>query len=136
MSSSYGSASIEGIGFAIPSNEVSKIVDDLMKFGYVTGKPQLGISCQDVTETISQMYNLPVGIYITNVTENSAAEDAGLKSGDVITEIDGKKVETSSELTAEKNKHSAGDKVEITYVREGEERHTQLILDEVKNTKD
>ena len=61
MSSSYSSqASIEGIGFAIPSNEVAKIVDDLMQYGYVTGKPQLGISCQDVTETISRMYNLPV----------------------------------------------------------------------------
>ena len=55
LSSSYGSASIEGIGFAIPSNETTAIVKDLMEFGYVTGKPQLGISCQNVTETISQM---------------------------------------------------------------------------------
>lgn len=132
MSSSYGSASIEGIGFAIPSDEVSKIVDDIMKYGYVTGKPQLGISCQDVTETISQMYNLPVGVYVTDVTEGSAADIAGLESGDVITEIDGKEVSTSEELTAEKNKHSAGDKVKITYIRSGKERHTEITLDEAK----
>lgn len=66
MSASYSETSIEGIGFAIPSNEVSEIIDDIMEYGYVTGKPQLGISCQDVNETISQMYNLPVGVYITD----------------------------------------------------------------------
>ena len=96
MSSSYGSASIEGIGFAIPSNETSKIIDDLMEYGYVTGKPQLGISCQDVTETISQMYNMPVGVYVTDVSENSAAEKAGLQSGDIITAVDGKEVSSTA----------------------------------------
>ena len=55
MSASYSEASIDNIGFAIPSNETAQIVDDLMKYGFVTGKPQLGISCQDVTETIAQM---------------------------------------------------------------------------------
>lgn len=132
MSSSYGSASIEGIGFAIPSNEVSKIVDDLMEYGYVTGKPQLGISCQDVTDTISQMYNMPVGIYVTDVSRNSAADEAGLQSGDVIVAVDDKEVSTSEELNAEKNKHSAGDTIEITYIRSGKEKTTEVVLDEVK----
>ena len=65
-----------------------------MEYGYVTGKPQLGISCQDVNETISKMYNLPVGVYITAVTEGSAAEKAGLQSGDVIIKVDGEEVKT------------------------------------------
>ena len=135
MSSSYSSsgASIEGIGFAIPSNEVSAIVDDLMKYGYVTGKPQLGISCQDVTETISNMYNLPVGIYVTNVAEDGAAEKAGLQSGDVITAVDGEEVKTSAELTAKKNLHKAGESVELTYIRNGREHTVKVTLDEVKS---
>ncbi|MBR1592129.1 MAG: trypsin-like peptidase domain-containing protein [Ruminococcus sp.] len=134
MSSSYSSgASIEGIGFAIPSNEVSAIVDDLMKYGYVTGKPQLGISCQDVTDTISNMYNIPVGIYVTNVADGGAAEKAGLQSGDVITAVDGETVKTSEELTAKKNLHKAGESVEITYIRNGRENTVKVVLDEVKS---
>lgn len=132
MSSSYsGEASIEGIGFAIPSNEVSAIVDDIMNYGYVTGKPQLGISCQDVTETVSRMYNMPIGVYVVKVTDGSAAEKAGLKSGDIITEIDGIAVATSDELNAQKNLHSAGDTIEITYIRNGEEHKTSVELDEL-----
>lgn len=132
MSSSYGSASIEGIGFAIPSNEVSQIIDDLMSYGYVTGKPQLGISCQDVTENVSRMYNMPVGVYVTEVSEGSSAEKAGLQSGDIITAVDGEEISTSEELNAKKNMHSAGEKLEITYIRNGREKTTEAVLDEVK----
>jgi len=132
MSSSYGSASIEGIGFAIPSNETSRIIDDLMNYGYVTGKPQLGISCQDVTETISQMYNMPVGIYITDVSEDSASEKAGLQSGDIIIAVDGEDVETAEELNAKKNTHTAGDTIEVTYIRGGREKTAEITLDELK----
>lgn len=131
MSSTYSSgASIEGIGFAIPSNEAASIVDDLVKYGYVTGKPQLGISCQDVTETVSEMYNLPVGIYVTAVNEGSAAEKAGLRTGDIITAIDGETVKTAAELTARKNLHSAGERVKLTFIRSGEEKTIKLTLDE------
>lgn len=131
MSSTYSSgASIEGIGFAIPSNEVSSIVDDIMKYGYVTGKPQLGISCQDVTETIAQMYNMPVGVYVTAVSDGSAADKAGLQSGDVITAVDGREISTSEELNAQKNLHSAGDEIELTFVRNGSEHTVKVTLDE------
>ena len=132
MSSSYSTsgASIEGIGFAIPSNLTSSIIDDLMKYGYVTGKPQLGISCQDVTETISKMYDMPVGIYVYSVSEDSAADKAGIRKGDIIVAIDGKKVTTAAELTAEKNKHSAGEKVEIKFIRDEEEKTVKVTLDE------
>lgn len=138
MSSSYSSsgASIEGIGFAIPSNEVSSIVDDIMKYGYVTGKPQLGISCQDVTETISQMYGLPVGAYITAVSEESAADKAGLRKGDIITAVDGKEIATTEELNAQKNLHSAGDEIELTYIRNGKEEKAKVTLDEVSAQKE
>jgi serine protease Do len=136
MSSSYsGQASIEGIGFAIPSNSVSSIVDDIMKYGYVTGKPQLGVSCQDVTENLSEMFDLPVGVYVTAVSDGSAADKAGLKKGDVITAVDGKEVKTCEELNAQKNLHSAGDKIELTYTRDGKEEKAEVTLDEVEGKK-
>ena len=136
MSSSYsGQASIEGIGFAIPSNSVSSIVDDIMKYGYVTGKPQLGVSCQDVTENLSEMFDLPVGVYVTAVSDGSAADKAGLKKGDVITAVDGKEVKTCEELNAQKNLHSAGDKIELTYTRDGKEEKVEVTLDEVEGKK-
>lgn len=133
MSASYSETSIEGIGFAIPSNEVAQIVDDIMEYGYVTGKPQLGISCQDVTETISKMYNLPVGVYVTTVTDGSAADKAGLQSGDVITAVDGEEVKTSAELNAKKNLHKAGETLELTYMRSGNEEKVTVTLDQAEN---
>lgn len=135
MSSSYSATSIEGIGFAIPSNEASKIVEDLMKYGYVTGKPQFGISAQDVTETISNMYNLPLGAYITAVEEGSAADEAGLIAGDVITGADGEKITTVEELNIIKNKHTAGDEIEITYVRSGKTQNATVTLGESGSSK-
>ena len=81
MSSSYSGASIDNIGFAIPSNEAAKIVKDLIDHGYVTGKPQLGINYENVTETDSYRYNIPVGVYVTSVDEGSAADKAGRSEG-------------------------------------------------------
>ncbi|WP_295080980.1 trypsin-like peptidase domain-containing protein [Ruminococcus sp.] len=130
MSVSYSEASIEGIGFAIPSNEAARIVKDIMEYGYVKGKPQLGISCQDITENISRMYNLPVGVYITAVAEGSAAEKAGLQTGDIITKVNDEDVTSYNELTAKKNEHKAGDSIELTYVRNGAEEKVTVTLDE------
>ena len=135
MSSSYfmSEASIEGIGFAIPSNVTSSIIDDIMKNGHVTGKPQLGISCQSVTEAVSEMYNMPVGVFVKTVNEDGAADKAGIKEGDIIVEADGKKVTTTEELVAQLNKHTAGDEFEITLIREGEEKTVKVTLDEKEN---
>lgn len=130
MSASYSETSIEGIGFAIPSNEVARIVKDIMEYGYVTGKPQLGISCQNVTENISRMYNLPVGVYVASVNEESAAEKSGIQAGDIITMIDDDKITTYEELIAKKNEYKAGESIEITYVRNGVEDKVTVILDE------
>ena len=130
MSASYSEASIEGIGFAIPANEASRIVEDIMEYGYVTGKPQLGISCQDITENISKMYGLPLGVYISAVAEDSAAEKAGLQAGDIITQINGEDVASYEELTAKKNEHKAGETIELTYVRNGAEDNVTVTLDE------
>ncbi len=131
-SSGLGEASVEGICFAIPSNKVSDVVEDFMAYGYIKGKPQLGISCRDVTEDISEMYDMPLGVYVIEVTEGSAAEKAGLKKSDIITAVDGVKVKTATELTAQKNLHTAGDEIELTFMRNGEEMTVKLTLDETE----
>lgn len=131
-SSGFGEASVEGICFAIPSNKVSDVVEDFMAYGYIKGKPQLGISCRDVTEDISEMYDMPLGVYVIEVTEGSAAEKAGLKKSDIITAVDGVKVKTATELTAQKNLHTAGDEIELTFMRNGEEMTVKLTLDETE----
>lgn len=135
MSSTYsGEATVEGIGFAIPMSEAKSIVDDLINYGYVTGRPQLGISCQDVTEAVSQAYNIPVGAYIFSVTAGGAADQAGLQPGDVITGIQDQTISTTEELNAVKNQYKAGDTITLTYVRAGETKKVDVTLAEVQQT--
>ena len=135
MSSTYsGEATVEGIGFAIPMSEAKSIVDDLLNYGYVTGRPQLGISCQDVTEAVSQAYNIPVGAYIFSVTAGGAADQAGLQPGDVITGIQDQTISTTEELNAVKNQYKAGDTITLTYVRAGETKKVDVTLAEVQQT--
>ena len=135
MSSTYsGEATVEGIGFAIPMSEAKSIVDDLINYGYVTGRPQLGISCQDVTEAVSQAYNIPVGAYIFSVTAGGAADQAGLQPGDVITGIQDQTISTTEELNAVKHQYKAGDTITLTYVRAGETKKVDVTLAEVQQT--
>ena len=135
MSSTYsGEATVEGIGFAIPMSEAKSIVDDLINYGYVTGRPQLGISCQDVTEAVSQAYNIPVGAYIFSVTAGGAADQAGLQPGDVINGIQDQTISTTEELNAVKNQYKAGDTITLTYVRAGETKKVDVTLAEVQQT--
>ncbi len=133
MSSSYSSssASVEGMGFAIPMTEAQEIVDDLINYGYVTGRPQLGITCQDVSTTVSQAYGIPVGCYIVSVTDGGAADQAGLQAGDVITGIQGEEVTTTEELNNIKNEYNAGDTITLTVVRSGETIDVEVTLEEV-----
>lgn len=133
ISSSYGSASIEGLGFAIPISEAKIIIDDLINYGYVTGRPQIGIQTQNVSDTISRFYGIPVGVYVVSVSEGSSAEFAGIKEGDVIIGIQGEPVENLNELNEIKNKYKAGDEIKLTISRQGESEDIEisLVLQEV-----
>ena len=121
---------IEGLGFAIPINDAKPIVDQLMKFGYVKGRPLIGISGREVTEAISREYDLPVGIYILQVTPGSGAADAGIQRGDVLVSIAGKEVRTMKDVDSIKKDYKAGDSVNITVVRDGEKRDLKLVFSE------
>lgn len=132
MSSTYSSsnASIEGIGFAIPITEAKEIVDDLIEYGYVTGRPQLGITCQDVSEAVAQAYNFPIGACIISVEEGGAADKAGLQVQDFIIAIDGNTIETTEQLNDYKNEHDAGEQIVLTIVRQGQQMDVTVTLEE------
>lgn len=133
MSSSYGSASVEGLGFAIPIKEAKIIIDDLINNGYVTGRPQIGIVTVNVTEAYSSYLGLPMGVYVQSVQEGSAAELAGLQVGDVIIGIQGEAITTDEELNQIKNTYKAGDKIKLTVERQGQDLEISIILQEAKS---
>ncbi len=117
-SSDSSTATIEGIGFAIPINDATDIMDDLMEYGYVTGKPYLGITVSTISSVTAQQYsNMVVGAYVISVTEGSCAETAGLQVGDIITQVDGTDITSSAELIEAKNEHKAGDEMQLTVYR-------------------
>jgi len=128
--SSSGSATIEGLGFAIPINDVKDIVRDLIEHGYVTGKPYMGVSVSTVSQTDAKRYNLSVGAYVENIEAGSCAEKAGLKVGDIITAIDDTEIATHPALVAAKAMYRAGDTVKLTVVRDHQKMELQLTFDE------
>ena len=132
MGSSYGSASVEGLGFAIPITDAKTVIDSLINNGYVTGRPQFGITGVTVTESDAERFNLPQGVYVYGVSEGSAAEQAGLRQGDIITAVDGTEIKTMEELNEQKNKHKAGETVTLSVSRSGETVEIRLTLQEIK----
>jgi len=123
---------VEGLGFAIPINDAKPVIEQLVSFGYVKGRPFIGISGSEISDTIASYYSLPKGIYITEVTVGSGADKAGIKAKDVLTSIDGKTVETLSDLDEIKEAHKAGDTVAVTVVRNNVKINLQLTFDEEK----
>ena len=133
MSSSYGMPSVEGLGFAIPISDAKVIIDDLINYQYVTGRPQIGIATNDITETYSRYLNLPMGVYVLSVMPDSAAEKAGILQGDVIIDVDGKAITTAAELNEIISEHKAGDEITLTISRYGEDIKIKLALQEKKS---
>ena len=123
------STGVEGIGFAIPINSTTDVINQLKTYNKVT-RPFIGISGRDLNEAIAKKYNMVEGIYILTVEEFSAAEKAGLKVGDVITEVDGKRIKTMNELNEIKNSHSIGDTIKLKITRDGAEKEISVTLGE------
>lgn len=133
-SSTSSGTSVEGLGFAIPVNDIMDVLGDLKEKGYVTGRPYLGVNLVDVTsESAMFMYRVDkTGVYVSSVVSGEAAEKAGIRIGDCITKLGDKEVSTSSELKAELSKHKAGETVKITIYRDGEEKTLDVTLGESK----
>ncbi len=119
LSSYYAQATVEGLGFAIPISSAKPIVDELLEKGYVSGRPAIGISGEQLPAAVRAYYRLPDGVYITYVSPNSDAYYKGLSEGDIITAINDEKVSTVEELNAIKNRYAAGDVVRLTVFTRG-----------------
>lgn len=126
-SQSTGSATVEGIGFAIPINEVKSKIDTLSKQIL-----NLGIKIRQIDSSIAERYNLKEGLYVASVDEYSPAEKGGLKIGDVIVECDGKSVKTFDDLKDIKQSKDVGDTMNIKVVRDKKTIDLKVVLEEGK----
>ena len=133
--------SYAGYGFAIPTTIMNKVVADLKVYGTVQ-RAILGVQGQDVDKYIDlekAKGNTPElgtvkGVYVAKITDGSAAEEAGLEQGDVITKIDEKEVGKMSELQEQIAQHKPGDKVKITYLRNKKEKAVNVTLRNAQGT--
>lgn len=129
INSTYG----EGLGFAIPIDGAMPIVNDLIQYGYVKGRPSLGISGQNITKIYSEYYDIPQGFMVVVVNENSPAEKAGIKVNDIIIGINGKLITSIEQFNSEKASFKAGDKITVSLYRDGEIVDVSVTLGEMKN---
>ena len=121
--------SYAGYSFAIPSNIVKKITEDIMNYG-TTQKAFLGVNIAEVNSNLAQNKGIKEvrGLYIASVLENGAANKAGLKEGDILTKIDGKNVNSNAELNEILAQSSPGEKIKITVERDGIASEKEITL--------
>lgn len=118
------SGEAEGIGFAIPINEVKGRIESL-------SKPilNLGVSIREVDEELAKQYDMSEGLYVVEVSPFSPAEKSGVKGGDIITKADGKRIKTFDELKEIKNQKQEGDSIKLEIERNKEKINVDLILE-------
>lgn len=140
-SAKYASTEVEGMGYAIPVSEVQEQLENLMNRTTrekveESKSASLGVSVQNVDSQVSEMYGLPKGAYVAEVTKGSAAEKAGLKEGYIITGFDGESVNSVSDLQNLMQYYAAGEEVEVTYqVSDGgqyKEQKVTVTLDQAQ----
>lgn len=120
---------VEGIGFAIPSDEALPIIKELIENKKIS-RPSIGIGGINVTEAIAKAYNMRQGVYVSEVMKDSPAEKAGFKSGDIIIKAEGKEIKTMDELNNIKYKYKVGDKFKVTVLRDSKEVELIVVLGE------
>lgn len=120
--SSYSNESVEGLGFAIPINDVIAMIQDIMTNGYVSNKAYLGATIGTMNQSMAQQYRYDIseGAFVYSVEEDGPAAQAGLQLGDVITKIDDTKITSLEDLTAAKKGYSTGDTSTLTVYRGGQ----------------
>ena len=127
---SSSGVSAEGLGFALPINDVKEIFADLIAHGYVTGKPYMGIRVDNVPAE-AQRYGITAGAAVLYVAENSCAQKAGLQANDIITAIDDTAIDSSTALTAAlSTNYKAGDTATLTVIRDRKELKLTITFDE------
>jgi len=122
----------EGLGFAIPISEALPIIEQLIKNGYVTGRPSIGITGEDISAQTAAFYNIPQGFLVRSVSKGSGAELGGLQPGDIIIEFNGVTVKNQAELDREKDRCKAGDvaKIKVYRITTKEKLTLSIVLSE------
>ncbi len=130
----------QGIGFAIPINDAKGLIKSVTETGQLK-RAFLGVSHISVTAEVAKEYQLSIqyGAYVTSqqgspISAGSPAEKAGLKKGDIITKLDGKRIDAKNPLLSAISAHQPGDKVSVTYMRDGKESTVEVVLGEYPNT--
>ena len=123
---------VEGIGFAIPSNEVKTVLDDIISYGYVRGRLVVGVTGTNITERMAKYYELPIGFYVSEVREGYGAYLAGVQVGDVIVKCDGKVVKTIDDINEIRDSHKVNDLMELVVSRNGKNVTLKVKLMEEK----
>ena len=113
------SATVEGLGFAIPINSAKPIVDELISQGYVSGRPAIGIEGQTLDLRAQFFYNLPSGVIVTSVVKNSDAAECGITANDVIVAANGVEIRSLEDLVTAKEDLNTGDTINLTVYRNG-----------------
>ena len=122
-SAKIASDEVEGMGFAIPISKAEPILDEMMnqetryKVEDEDKAAYIGITCENVTSDVNQMYGIPQGVYVDTVVEGGPAEEAGIKKGDVITKIDGTAIDAYKDLVDRLEYYEAGETVELEVYR-------------------
>lgn len=122
-------ASIEGIGFAIPIDDVMGMISDLIDYGYVTGA-YLGVTVKNTDAESASMFGLPTGAYVVSVEKGGSADRAGIHVKDIIIDLGGTKVSNITDLTRALRNYKAGDTTTVTVVRSGSQMTLEITLDE------
>ena len=132
MGDNMSTAGVEGLGFAIPSTTVKSVVDQLLSQGYVSGRPSLGITVQQLSNFDHLYYGIPQGLYISSVATGSCAANVGIQQGDVLLSFDGQSTTTSEALQQLLFSHNAGDSVTVIIYRGGRRYEATIVLDEAQ----
>lgn len=136
--SSYANTTVEGLGFAIPINDVQSIIKDIIENGSVGNEAYMAITAGTMTQQMAAQYkiNATEGVFVYSVEDGGAGDKAGLKLGDVITKLNDTQITSMEDLSAAKKGFKAGDTVTLTVLRDGKEITTQLTFDAQPQTTD
>lgn len=123
----------EGLGFAIPINSAKTIIDELLAYGYIKGRPAIGISGRNLSEQSAFYYELPQGLLVDYVDPRSDAYLSGVKKGDIIIGVNGTVTKTMSEVNKVKESFKAGDKITLNIYRAGKKLDIKITLMDEKS---
>lgn len=140
-SAKASSTGVEGMGYAIPINTAKSVIEDLMNQTTRTKADAdkagaLGVRVTNVSEEARQMYNIPAGAYVYEVTDGSAAAEAGTKQGDIITKLDKTTISSMSELLDRIQYYEAGESVDVTIKRSGDNGYQEQVVTVTLQAKD